>query len=118
MYSWVFRKWLFLFFFIVYIPICMFIHVPVFNGVYALIARVLGGVMILSSAIMAWRIHSMYPPRHDRPEDFQELLVNRPYKYVKHPFYLMFIIMGYGIALFFPKYTWPSVKHLLNCYMV
>ncbi|CUX76962.1 hypothetical protein CHITON_0183 [Thermococcus chitonophagus] len=50
---------------------------------------------------LAIYIHSLFPKKHDRPEDFKELLTDGPYRYVRHPFYSAFIFMSFGIALFF-----------------
>ncbi len=46
-------------------------------------------------------IHSLFPSKHDKPEDFSHLMTDGPYKYARHPFYSTFSVMGFGIALYF-----------------
>ncbi|MFA4661577.1 methyltransferase family protein [Pyrococcus kukulkanii] len=93
-----FRRIVFAVFFLL-IPISAIFHVPVGRLSQAMhIARAL---ILAITVPLAIYIHSLFPKKHDRPEDFKELLTNGPYKYVRHPFYSAFIFMGFGIALFF-----------------
>ncbi|MFA4641309.1 methyltransferase family protein [Pyrococcus kukulkanii] len=104
-----FRKIVFTVFFLL-IPVSAIFHVPV-DGLSR--AMHIAGALILAITVpLAIYIHSLFPKKHDRPEDFKELLTNGPYKYVRHPFYSAFIFMGFGIALFF-----SSILGLF-CYML
>ncbi len=64
----------------------------------ALLAGV-GAALFVLSAVMAWRIHSMFPKRHEKPEDFPRLLKDGPYRYCRHPFYLSLIINQASIPM-------------------
>ena len=59
-----------------------------------------GFVILIITVPLAIYLHSLFPRRHDRPEDFDRLLTDGPYRYVRHPFYSVFIVMGFGIGLF------------------
>ncbi len=52
----------------------------------------LGAALFILSAAVAWRVHSMFPKKHDKPEDFPRLLREGPYRYCRHPFYLALIL--------------------------
>jgi len=55
---------------------------------------------VLSAVAMA-RIHSMYPPRHDEPSDFPELLTEGPYAICRHPLYACTLANLFSIAIAF-----------------
>lgn len=98
--SWRFRK--------LFIPAFFFI-VTVVSALWSFrlpdkivpIMRFIGLVLIVLSTALAFYVHSLFPKRHDLPEDFDELLTDGPYRYVRHPFYSALILIGFGIALFF-----------------
>ncbi len=48
--------------------------------------HLVGLIVIIGTAAFVYYVHS---------------LKDGPYKYVRHPFYLAFILMGFGIAFFF-----------------
>ncbi len=98
--SWKFRRLVFVVFFIL-IPFSMLFHYPPIGGEKARIMRVSGAILTLSSSIFALYVHSLFPKTHDRPSDFTRLMEDGPYRYVRHPFYSAFIVMGFGIALWF-----------------
>ena len=67
---------------------------------YGSVLKFVGVVIFIASALMAVKIHSMFPRgRHDRPEDFSELLTEGPYAYCRHPFYLSLMINQFSIPL-------------------
>ncbi len=98
--SWKFRRQVFVVFFIL-IPFSMLFRYPPIGGEKARIMRVLGAILTLSSSILALYVHSLFPKTHDRPSDFEKLMKDGPYRYVRHPFYSAFMVMGFGIALWF-----------------
>lgn len=63
--------------------------------------RIAGIFIIVISSIFAAYVHSLFPQKHESPKDFDHLLTDGPYKYVRYPFYSAFIIMGFGITLCF-----------------
>ncbi len=77
------------------------LHYPHITGSLGAFMRFVGLLIILISAFFAFYVHSLFPEKHDRPEDFGELLKDGPYRFVRHPFYSAFIFLGFGIALFF-----------------
>ena len=87
MHSWRFRK--------LFIPTFFFI-VTVVSALWSfrLSDRIapamhfIGLVLIVFSTALAFYVHSLFPKRHDRPEDFDELLTDGPYRYVRHPLLL------------------------------
>ena len=98
--SWRFRK-LFIpsFFFIV--TVVSVLWAPSLPDTIALVMHFAGLVLMVFSTALAFYVHSLFPERHDRPEDFDKLLTDGPYRYVRHPFYSALILLGFGIALFF-----------------
>jgi len=97
----VFRKIVFVVFFLGLIPFSVFVHYPIIGWKWKMVISLSGAVIIVFTAVFAIYVHSLFPRKHDRPEDFGELLVDGPYRYVRHPFYSAFIVMGFGVALFF-----------------
>ena len=59
----------------------------------------LGAALFVLSTAMAWRIHSMFPKKHEKPEDFPRLLKDGPYRYCRHPFYLSLILNQVSIPM-------------------
>jgi len=57
--------------------------------------------MFFTFTALAYSIHVSYPERHDRPEDFPQLLTEGPYSACRHPFYLLLILIQFSIALYF-----------------
>jgi len=96
-----FRKIVFVVFFLGFVPFSGFVHYPIIEWKWKIILRLSGVVIIIITAAFAIYVHSLFPRRHRRPEDFEHLLVDGPYHYVRHPFYSAFIVMGFGIALYF-----------------
>ena len=82
----------------------------------------LGLILFIASTVLAYKVHSMYPERHDKPEDFPELLTNGPYAYCRHPFYLALILNKASIPLYFCSLpgllvfalTLPAWLHLIR----
>ena len=108
------RRIIFTVFFFCLIPFSLIFHYPVLRGEIAAIIHITGLVVIAITVPFALYIHSLFPRKHDRPEDFDRLLVDGPYQYVRHPFYSAFIVMGFGIALYFVSI--PGV--LLNILLI
>jgi len=96
-----FRKIVFLAFFLGLVPFCGFVHYPIVKGEWRCILHLLGVIIIVTSATFAIYAHSFFPRKHKKPEDFDHLLINGPYRYVRNPFYSAFIVMGFGIAFYF-----------------
>jgi len=55
-------------------------------------------VFALSSIAMIY-IHSKFPRKHDRPEDFEKLYTDGVYRFCRHPFYLSMIICSISLAV-------------------
>jgi len=92
------RKWVFGLFFSL-IPFSCLTHWPLITGLLARIMHWTGLLILAITVPLAIYLHSLFPRKHDRPEDFDRLLTDGPYRYVRHPFYSAFIVMGFGIAL-------------------
>ncbi len=95
------RKLTFGIFFFGLIPISALFQYPAITGIIGDIIGIIGIIIILITMAFAIYIHSLFPSKHERPEDFDHLMTDGPYKYVRHPFYSTFIVMGFGIALYF-----------------
>jgi len=95
------RRITFILFFFFLLPLSIFIHYPVIEGEITIFAHIIGLVIIIVTAVFAVYVHSLFPKRHIGPEDFDHLLTDGPYRYVRHPFYASFIVMGFGIGIFF-----------------
>ncbi len=93
------RKLTFLLFFTL-IPFSCSLHWPLITGQLAIVMHWTGFVVLIITVPLALYVHSMFPKRHERPEDFEKLLTDGPYRYVRHPFYSAFIFMGFGIGFF------------------
>jgi len=76
------------------------------------VLSLIGVVIFVISAVVAAKIHSMFPDRHDRPEDFKELITDGPYAYCRHPFYLSLMVNQLSIPIMLT--SWPG----LLAYMV
>ncbi len=63
--------------------------------------RATGIVLFALTFIAAYRIHRMYPARHDKPSDFPHLLTTGPYAICRHPFYGALIANQLSITLAF-----------------
>ncbi len=96
--SWKLRRRIFTVFFLL-IPISYALHYPVISGKMAGIISRIGMLLTVASIITAFYLHSLFPKTHKKPSDFNNLLTEGPYRYVRHPFYSAFIFMGFGIAL-------------------
>ena len=74
------------------------------------------------SAAVAWRVHSMFTKKHDRPEEFPRLLREGLYRHCRHPFYLALIlnqasipmIMCGAVGAAFFLATLPAWYHLIR----
>ncbi len=98
--SWRFRRLVFLVFSTIPV-ISALVHYPPIMGAVGRFLSFTGLVIMLVSGGIAIYVHSLFPKKHDRPEDFGKLLKNGPYRFVRHPFYSAFMFLGFGIALFF-----------------
>ncbi len=78
-----------------------------------MVLRVFGAVLFAASVLAAVWIHSMFPPRHDRPEDFEELMTSGPYAYCRHPFYLALMVNQFSLPILFLSLTGLIVYLLL-----
>ncbi len=96
--SWLLRRAVFLLF-IALVPFSCAIRYPLVVGRTADIISWSGFFMFAVSLAFAFYVHSLFPRSHKRPGDFKNLLTDGPYRYVRHPFYAAFIVMGFGIAL-------------------
>ncbi len=61
--------------------------------------RILGLTVMVLGSMVAYKIHSMYPKKHDEPSDFKELLTTGPYAYCRHPLYATLALMQLAIPL-------------------
>ncbi len=67
---------------------------------YWCVVTAVGLAVFAATVTAAVKIHSMFPKeRHDRPEDFKELMTSGPYAICRHPFYLSLILNQFSIAL-------------------
>ncbi len=98
--SWRFRRLVFLVFSVIPV-ISALVHYPPIMDAVGRVMSFIGLVIIMLSGAMAIYIHSLFPKKHNRPEDFGKLLKDGLYRFVRHPFYSAFIFLGFGIALFF-----------------
>ncbi|HDN79166.1 MAG TPA: hypothetical protein ENG33_01715 [Chloroflexi bacterium] len=94
------RRRTFAAFFLGLIPISVFVHYPVIKGMVGNAIHTAGILVTVLALAFAFYVHSLFPSKHDNPGDFDRLLTDGPYRYVRHPFYAAFIVMGFGIALF------------------
>lgn len=86
--------------FFVLIPFSCIVHWPLVTGSAAELMQWAGAIILAITVPLSIYLHSLFPKRHNRPQDFGRLLTEGPYRYVRHPFYSAFIFMGFGIALF------------------
>ena len=98
--SWRFRRLVFLIFSTIPV-ISALVHYPAITGTAGKLMSIAGLVIMLVSGGIAIYVHSLFPKKHNRPEDFGKLLKDGLYRFVRHPFYSAFIFLGFGIALFF-----------------
>ncbi|WP_297489078.1 isoprenylcysteine carboxylmethyltransferase family protein [Thermococcus sp.] len=98
--SWRFRRFVFLVFATIPV-ISALVHYPAITGTAGKLMSIAGLVIMLVSGGIAVYVHSLFPKKHDRPEHFEKLLKDGPYRFVRHPFYSAFLFLGFGIALFF-----------------
>ncbi|WP_297477222.1 methyltransferase [Thermococcus sp.] len=98
--SWRFRRLIFLVFSTIPV-VSALVHYPAITGTAGELMRFTGLAIMLVSGGMAVYVHSLFPKKHDRPEDFGKLLKDGPYRFVRHPFYSAFMFLGFGIAMFF-----------------
>jgi len=61
--------------------------------------QLVGATLFVLSAVGCYRIHSMYPERHDKPSDFPELMTEGPYAICRHPLYGLLMVNQLSIAL-------------------
>ncbi len=108
------RKLTFSIFFFGLIPISVLFQYPAITGIISDIISTIGMIIILITVAFAIYIHSLFPRKHERPEDFDHLMTDGPYKYVRHPLYSTFIVMGFGIALYFVSF--PGI--LFNIFLI
>ncbi len=95
---------------------------PTLPPLLGIVLTVLGAALFVLSAAVAWRVHSMFPKKHDRPEDFPRLLREGPYRYCRHPFYLALIlnqasipvIMSSAVGAAFSLAALPAWYHLIR----
>ncbi|WP_297063212.1 isoprenylcysteine carboxylmethyltransferase family protein, partial [Thermococcus sp.] len=98
--SWRFRRLVFLVFSTIPV-LSALVHYPAITGTAGKLMSIAGLVIMLISGGIAVYVHSLFPKKHDRPEDFGKLLKDGPYRFVRHPFYSAFMFLGFGIAFFF-----------------
>ncbi|WP_456367520.1 methyltransferase family protein [Thermococcus sp.] len=110
--SWRFRRLVFLVFSTIPV-ISALVHYPPITGTVGELMRFVGLVIMLVSGGIAIYVHSLFPKKHDRPEDFGKLLKDGPYRFVRHPFYSAFMFLGFGIALFFASVPGIAVSLLM-----
>lgn len=60
---------------------------------------IFGGLLFIYSLMQMIRIHSLFPEKHEKPEDFPILLTNGPYRLCRHPFYFWTIMNLLSIPL-------------------
>ncbi|WP_297549022.1 methyltransferase, partial [Thermococcus sp.] len=110
--SWRFRRLVFLVFSTIPV-ISALVHYPPITGTVGRFLSLTGLVIMLVSGGIAIYVHSLFPKKHDRPEDFGKLLKDGPYRFVRHPFYSAFMFLGFGIALFFASVPGIAVSLLM-----
>ena len=76
-----FRKIVFSLNYTVIFAISFLFHYLPLKGLWAISARILGLIIILLSGGFAFYVHSFFPKRHKRPEDFPRLIKEGPYRY-------------------------------------
>ncbi len=101
--SWRFRRLIFLVFSTIPVVSALVRYSPI-TGTAGELIRSTGLAIMLISGGMAVYVHSLFPKKHDRPEDFEKLLKDGPYRFVRHPFYSAFMFLGFGIAMFFNSF--------------
>ena len=68
----------------------------VFSGI-----KLVGSTTFFISVALASAIHRSFPPKHDRPEDFERLYTEGPYQLCRHPFYFFLMLIQISIPLIF-----------------
>ena len=63
--------------------------------------KLMGSATLFVSTALASAIHRSFPPKHDRPEDFERLYLEGPYKLCRHPFYFFLMLIQISIPLIF-----------------
>ncbi len=89
--SWRFRKFVVLFTYTL-VTFVSFTTVSDMPLMIKYMLRTTDIVLFIISSIVAYRIHRMYPERHDKPSDFPQLLTTDPYALCRHPFYATLIV--------------------------
>jgi len=79
-------------------PVLIYVSIKHNNGFHPIYSSV-GIVLFILSTLTAYRIHSLYPPKHDKPSDFPKLLTEGPYRFCRHPFYASLMINQLSIPL-------------------
>jgi protein-S-isoprenylcysteine O-methyltransferase Ste14 len=60
-----------------------------------------GALFSLVCISLAIVVHRNFPKKHDEPGDFAKLLTTGSYRFVRHPFYSVLIVLNYMISLTF-----------------
>ncbi len=63
--------------------------------------KLVGSIMLFISVALASAIHRSFPPKHDKPEDFERLYTEGPYQLCRHPFYFFLMLIQISIPLIF-----------------
>ena len=74
---------------------------PIHNDLIANAVRFIGAALLFTSVALAMAIHASYPERHDKPEDFERLYTEGPYRLCRHPFYSLMMLAQFSFALTF-----------------
>ncbi len=64
-----------------------------------IIFSAVGLSLFIVTAIIAIRIHSMFPRKHESAYDFDRVMKEGPYAYCRHPFYLCLILNQASIPI-------------------
>jgi len=79
-------------------PVLIYVSIRYGNGFHPIYSSI-GVVLFILSTLVAYKIHSLYPARHDKPSDFPKLLTDGPYRLCRHPFYASLMINQLSIPL-------------------
>ena len=74
-------------------------HSLALESTLSLAVVVIGVLLSILCLVAAAAIHGKLPKEHAKASDFDHLLTEGPYEYVRHPFYSTLIALNYTISL-------------------
>ena len=69
-----------------------------------LVGDAVGGPLIIAGAVLIILAHKELPKEHGQPEKINKLATRGIYSKIRHPVYLGFMLITFGLSLFFANY--------------